>query len=96
MEVFIGEMRRMVRVAIDSVNERLKHLETRMKIKHPRRQDRRRNIENEYDVRRQEKHAPTFVKNLLREFDCVIERLKESVEKKNTKRESEEEKKSEE
>ena len=91
MGVFIGEMRRMVRAEIDQVNEYWECLETRLKIQHPRRQDRRRNIEDEYDVRRQQKHAPTFVKILLREFDCAIESLKEFVEKENKKRESEEE-----
>ena len=63
MEAFMGKTRRLVRVEMDPVN--LKRLETRMKIQHSRRQDRRRNVEDEYDVRRQEKRTPTFVKNLL-------------------------------
>ena len=45
-----------------------------------------------FNPRRQKELAPTFVENILREFDYVIERLKEFVEKENKKRESEEEK----
>ena len=84
----MGKMRRMVRVEIDQVNEHLERLETRMKIQHHRRQDRRRYVKNEYDVRRQEKHASTFVENILREFDCA----EEFVEKDNKTKQSEEEK----
>ena len=62
----------------------------------PRRKDRRRYVEDEYDVRRQEKHTPIFIENILRGFDCVTERLKEFVEKENKKRESKEERESEE
>ena len=92
MGAFMGEMRRMVKEDIDQINERLERLETMMKIQHHRRQDRRKNVEDEYDVRRQKKRALTFVENILREFDCVIERFKEFVKKENKKRESEEEK----
>ena len=45
-----------------------------------------------FNPRRQEKRAPTFVKNILRKFDCMIERFKEFVEKENKKRDGEEEK----
>ena len=91
----MGEMRRMLRAEIDQVNEYLERLETRIKIQPPRRKDRWRNFEDEYDVRRQEKHALTFVEIFLKEFDCKIQRLKEFVEKENKKRENEEEKESE-
>ena len=50
-EVFMGQMRRMVREEIDQVNERLECLETRTKIQ-PRGRDKRRYVEGEYDVRR--------------------------------------------
>ena len=36
-----------------------------------------------FNPRRQEKRAPTFVENVLRELNCTIERLKEFVEKEN-------------
>ena len=49
-------------------NERWECFEARM-VKMKRKQE-------IFNPRRQEKSAPTFVENVLREFDCAIERLK--------------------
>ena len=59
-------------------NERMERLEARM-VKIERKQ-------GIFNPRRQEKCAPTFVENILREFDCGIERFKEFVEKENKKK----------
>ena len=98
MEAMMGKMRRILRLEMEQVHKRIDRIENsgvdqpqssnwrrREKVQ-PRSRDRRSYVEDEYDVRRQEKCTPIFIENILRGFDCVIERQIEIVEKENKKK----------